>query len=74
MELADVPVDKPPHRRTWAFNLRMAEIVANRNAPGNVDGLSVEVTYADGHYYLAGYSVVRFVGNDIPPELRESLH
>ena len=36
--------------------------------------MKVEVTYADGHYYLAGYSVVRFVGNDIPPELRESLH
>jgi hypothetical protein len=36
--------------------------------------MKVEVTYADGHYYLAGYSVVRFVGNDIPPELRKSLH
>ena len=32
--------------------------------------MKVEVTYADGRYSLAGYSVVRFVGNEIPPELR----
>jgi len=36
--------------------------------------LKVEVTYMDGHYALAGYSVVRFVGNDIPPELRAPSH
>jgi hypothetical protein len=32
--------------------------------------MKVDVTYVDGHYALAGYSVNRFVGNEIPPELR----
>jgi hypothetical protein len=35
--------------------------------------MKVEVTYADGRFYLAGYSVTRFAGDDIPPELRKRL-
>jgi hypothetical protein len=33
--------------------------------------LKVEVTYADRRFYLAGYSVARFVGDGVPPELQK---
>jgi hypothetical protein len=33
--------------------------------------LKVTVTYDRGRYYLAGYSVDRFVGNHIPPGLQK---
>ena len=32
--------------------------------------LKVAVTYDQGRFYLAGYSVDRFVGNNIPPTLQ----
>jgi hypothetical protein len=35
--------------------------------------MKVEVTYADRRFYLAGYSVTRFVGNDIPPALQKHV-
>jgi hypothetical protein len=36
--------------------------------------LKIEVTYDEGRFFLAGYSVDRFVGDDIPPELRAPTH
>jgi hypothetical protein len=61
-------------------------IVANQNIPTatcwysvvttNIPSglfLKVEVTYADRRFYLAGYSVTRFAGDDIPPALQKHV-
>ena len=39
MQLADIPVDEAQHRRARTLHLRMAEIIADRDVPGNIDGL-----------------------------------
>src|SRR6185436_13060022 len=39
MELADVPVDEPSHRRARTLDSRVAQVVAERDVPGNVDDL-----------------------------------
>jgi hypothetical protein len=36
MTLADVPVDEAQHRRPCALDVRIAEVVANRDAPRDI--------------------------------------